>query len=78
MPETFTLSDAALSLLRRRLSGERVEVTSESAAAYRELAGAGFVEAVHTPRGRDSAYRLTPAAMSQKDVLSATSRAASL
>ena len=58
------LSEAALSLLRLRLSGQRVEVTDQTRAPYQELATAGLAEPVHTfTKGRDSHYRLTQAAM---------------
>ncbi len=67
MAETVHLSEAAVSLLRLRLSGERVEVTDETRESYRELAAAGLAEPVHTfTKGRDSHYRLTLAAMERK------------
>ncbi len=57
---TITLSDAALALLRRRLTGERVAVTAENREAYRELAAArlmypvsGFVS------GPEASFRFT-------------------
>jgi hypothetical protein len=40
MPDTITLSEAALALLRLRVSGQRVEVTDATREAYRELAAA--------------------------------------
>jgi hypothetical protein len=61
--KTTSLSEAALALLRRRLAGERVEVTDESRPIYRELVGAGLMIPLHTfALGRESAYRLTDAA----------------
>jgi hypothetical protein len=64
----LNLSAAALALLRRRLDGERVEVTDESRPHYRELAEAGLMIPLHTfARGRDSAYRLTEAACDLRD-----------
>ncbi len=67
MQEIILLSEAALSLLRLRLSGQRVEVTAETHEPYRELAAAGLAEPVHTfTKGRDSHYRLTLAAMARK------------
>ncbi|MFI5461340.1 MAG: hypothetical protein ACHRXM_38550 [Isosphaerales bacterium] len=63
----FELSESALSLLRLRLSGQRVEVTDETRVPYQELAAAGLAEPVHTfTKGRDSHYRLTLAAMERK------------
>jgi len=63
MPETIALSASALSLLRRRLAGERVEVTDETRPAYRELVEAGLMIPLHTfALGTNSAYRLTNAA----------------
>lgn len=60
--ETIALSPAALSLLRRRIARERVEVTDETRPAYRELAEAGLAIPLHTLTGGDeSAYRLTEA-----------------
>ena len=62
MPETTTLSDAALTLLLRRVSRERVDVTDETRPFYRELAEAGLMIPLHTMTGGDeSAYRLTEA-----------------
>jgi hypothetical protein len=67
MAQAAVLSEHALSLLRRRLSGQRVEVSPENQDAYRELAEAGLAEAVHTfTRGRDSHYRLSLDAMNRK------------
>ena len=65
MPTLF-LSESALALLRLRLSGRRVEVTDDNRDAYKELAAAGLAEPIHTPRGRDSHYRLTLEAMQRK------------
>ena len=56
-------SAEALSLLRRRLAGERVEVTDETRPLYRKLVCAGLMIRLHTfALGRESAYRLTEAA----------------
>jgi hypothetical protein len=66
MPQTTALSEPALILIRLRLSGQRVEVSPENRDAYRELADAGLAEPIHTPRGRDSHYRLTRAAMERE------------
>ena len=63
---TLALSESALALLRLRLSGQRVEVTDDNRDPYKELAAAGLAEPVHTPRGRDSHYRLTLDAMERK------------
>ncbi|WP_406698773.1 hypothetical protein V5E97_07790 [Singulisphaera sp. Ch08] len=60
-----TLSETALSLLRVRLTGQRVEVTDENRPLYRELAASGLAIPLHTFTGGDeSAYRLTEAAVS--------------
>jgi hypothetical protein len=68
MPDTITLSEAALALLRRRLAGERVEVTDETRPLYRELVEAGMMMPLHTfALGPDSAYRLTDAACDMRD-----------
>ena len=53
------ISESATGLLLRRLAGERVEVTVETRPLYRELAAAGLMIALHTPTGRESAFRLT-------------------
>ena len=42
--QTIALSEAALALFRRRISGERVEVADDNRALYRELAAAGLME----------------------------------
>ena len=66
---TFTLSEPALSLLHRRLSGERVDVTDQSRPLYLELAEAGLVMPLHTfALGPNSAYRLTEAACDLRDL----------
>jgi hypothetical protein len=67
MSHAIALSDSARDILRRRLSGQRVEVTDDTRESYRELAAAGLAEPVHTFRkGRDSHYRLTLAAKQRK------------
>jgi hypothetical protein len=59
---TFTVSDGALALLRRNLTGPQILVTDENREAYRELAGAGLMIPLHTfAHGDESAYRLTEA-----------------
>jgi hypothetical protein len=57
------LSTAAAALLRLRLAGERVAVTDENLALYRELAEAGLVEPLSTfLRGKEGNFRPTEAA----------------
>ena len=57
------LTDAARSLLRRRLAGERVAVTDENRPIYRELMAAGLMEPLSTfLRGGEGNYRPTAAA----------------
>jgi hypothetical protein len=52
---TITLSDDALALLKRRLAGERVDVTDETQPLYRELVAAGMMVPLHTfALGRNS------------------------
>ena len=79
MPDAVSLSEPALSLLRLRLAGRRVEVSPENRDAYRELAAAGLAEPVHTfTKGRDSHYRLTLAAVDRTaEFLSGSTHAAS-
>ena len=61
--QSVPVSEGAHALLRRRLAGERVEVTDETRPLYRELEGAGMMIPLHTfALGRESAYRLTDAA----------------
>jgi hypothetical protein len=70
MPEAITLSGAACDLLRRRLAGERVDVTDETRPLYRELAAAGKMIPLHTfAGGPNSAYRLSEAACDLRDGL---------
>jgi hypothetical protein len=65
---TFTLSNAAQDLLRRRLAGEWVEVTDETRPLYRELVDAGMMDSLHSfARGAEGAYRLTEAACVLRD-----------
>jgi len=69
MPTT-ALSDAAQVLLRRRLAGDRVEVTDQTRPLYRELVEAGMMIPLHTfALGPESAYRLTEAACELRDDL---------
>ena len=64
--EAVQLSDAALALLNRRRTGERVEVTEETRPLYRELVAAGLMIPLHTLTGGDeSAYRLTEAGVTK-------------
>ena len=59
-PDTSNLSDAAIALLRRIASGERVEVTTANRPAFRELAAARIVLLGHSFVGGDeSHYRFT-------------------
>jgi hypothetical protein len=70
MPATITLSEAAQALLRRRLVGERVDVTEETRPLYQELVDAGMMIPLHTfALGPHSAYRLTEAACDLRDGL---------
>jgi hypothetical protein len=69
---TFELSAAALSVLHRRLAGERVEVTEETRPLYCELVDAGMMIPLHTfALGPKSAYRLTDSACDLRDGLTA-------
>jgi hypothetical protein len=59
---TITLSGAAEAVLRKRLAGERVEVTAETQPLYRELVEAGMMIPLHTfSLSPNSAYRLPDA-----------------
>jgi hypothetical protein len=57
--ETITLSEAALDLLKRNMTGTQILVDDENREAYRDLARAGLMTPLHTPLGRESAYRMT-------------------
>ena len=66
--QTITLSNSALTLLRYRLAGDRVEVTDETRPLYQELVEAGMMMPLHTfALGPNSAYRLTEAACDLRD-----------
>jgi hypothetical protein len=59
-PDTSNLSDAAMALLRRIASGERVEVTKANRPTFRELAAARILLLGHSFVGGDeSHYRFT-------------------
>ncbi len=74
---TDTLSEAALALLRRRLAGERVEVTDENRPHYRELVSGGMMIPLHSfARGREGAYRLVEDAFERANALSILSPSA--
>jgi hypothetical protein len=66
--KTTTLSEAALSLLRRRLAGERIAVTEENRPLFREMVEAGLMEPLTTfLHGKEGNYRPTEAACALKD-----------
>jgi hypothetical protein len=72
--QSLSLSDSALTLLRRRLAGERVEVNDETRPLYRELVDAGMMMPLHTfALGPNSAYRLTDAACDLRETLNGRS-----
>ncbi len=59
LPHEGPLSKAAVTRFRRHLAGDR-DVTDANRSAYRELAAAGLMEAMHSFAGGDeSVYRLT-------------------
>jgi hypothetical protein len=53
------LSGAALALLYHYFATNDNRVDDSNREAYRELARAGFIISLHTPLGRESAYRMT-------------------
>jgi hypothetical protein len=55
------LSAAALALLRHHVATNDNRVDDSNREAYRELAVAGFMIPLHTPLGKESAYRMTQA-----------------
>jgi hypothetical protein len=57
--QTIALSEAALDLLRRNMTGQQIRVDYENRELYRELARAGLMIPLHTPLGRESAFRMT-------------------
>jgi hypothetical protein len=61
MPETITLSDAALALLKLHMEREGdIRVDNANRELYRELAGAGLMRAGHSFRdGREAFYVFT-------------------
>ncbi len=59
-PDASDLSEAARALLRRIVSGERVEIAGDNRSAFRELAAARIIDLRHTfARGDKSGYRFT-------------------
>jgi hypothetical protein len=66
--QAIAISEPARALLRRRLTGERVEVTDETRPFYRELVAVGMMIPLHTfALGPESAYRLSEAACDLRD-----------
>ncbi len=60
LPHPEGPSAEALALLRRLLTGVRIDVCDENRSAYRELAAAGVMIPMHTfAKGDESAYRFT-------------------
>ena len=67
MSRAITLSEAAVALLARRLSGLRVEVTPENRELYRELVGLGLAEPISGfAGGEESHFRLTEEACDRR------------
>ena len=65
---TIALSKAAETLLRRRDNRERVTVTDETRAAYRELADAGFLYPVSGfTSGAEASFRFTEEGWNRRD-----------
>jgi hypothetical protein len=61
MNKTITLSEPAVSLLRRRLAREWIEVTEGTLPVYRELVDAGLMIPLATfTRGPERAFRQIP------------------
>src|SRR4051794_31248039 len=78
MPYTINLSDAALALLRRRLSGEWVEVNEETRPIYRELVASGLMYAVSGfTHGPEANFRFTEAGWALRPFAGAAPRAGS-
>jgi hypothetical protein len=72
--QTVSLSEAALTLLRRRLAAEWVAVTEENRPLYRELVEAGLMYPVSTfLHGKEGYYRPTDAACDLRDGITASS-----
>ncbi len=62
MATVVELSEAALDLLKRNMSGPQILVDDKNREAYRELGRAGLMIPLHTfSRGDEGAYRLTEA-----------------
>jgi hypothetical protein len=60
MPETFSLSESAVAVLRFRVKGYRMKVTDSSLEAFHELAAAGIMEPVPGTDGNPEAdYQFT-------------------
>ena len=60
MPDTITLSEAAVALFRRHIDHGEMPVDDSNREAHRELARAGLLVAVHTfTGGRERFYRFT-------------------
>lgn len=71
---TITLPEAALGLVRRRHSGERVEVADETRRIDRERVDAGMMIPLHTVAlGPENACRLSEAACDVRDGVNAPS-----
>jgi hypothetical protein len=68
--QTIALSEPALDLLKRNLTGPQILVNDENREAYRELALAGLMIPLHTfAHGRESAYRMTEAGVNAASTL---------
>lgn len=70
MVRSIHLSKAARDLLRRRASGEHIEVTGENLEAYRELARAGVMyPCASFTSGPESVFRFTEAGWNRRHQL---------
>jgi hypothetical protein len=74
--QTITLSAAAVDLLKRNVTGTQILVNDENREAYRELALAGLMIPLHTPFGRESAYRMTEEGVNAISILFPSRQAA--
>jgi hypothetical protein len=67
-PDASNLSETARVLLRRIISGERIEITKENRPAFRELAAARIIYLMSTfAKGAESGYRFTLLGWEQRD-----------
>jgi hypothetical protein len=75
-PDASNLSERARALLRRIISGERIEITGKNRSVFRKLAAARIIYLMSTfAKGAESGYRFTLLGWEQRHEISSCAKA---